>query len=78
MISSVNSGTSTMSLGLQGYQNAQQKVTQAASDIATRPTNSNLNASVVDLTAGSLQAQASMKVIGMSDKMLGSLIDTLA
>jgi hypothetical protein len=50
----------------------------AASDIATRPQQTSLNDSVLDLSVGSLQAQASANVIKRSDEMLGSLIDTLA
>ena len=78
MISPIGGSQSALQLGLQGYQQGEAKVAQAASDIATRPQQTSLNDSVLDLSVGSLQAQASANVIKRSDEMLGSLIDTLA
>ncbi|GBL04363.1 hypothetical protein [Glaciecola sp. KUL10] len=78
MISPINGAQSALYSGFEGYKRGEAKVTEAAANIATRPAQSNLNESVVDLTTGSLQAQASASVIKRADEMLGTLIDTLA
>lgn len=79
MIVANNAGQSALYSGLQGYKQGEQMVNKAANEIATQqPSQAKLNQNAVDMTAGSLQAQASAAVIKRADEMVGSIIDTVA
>lgn len=77
-----NNASSVLHTGLQGYQNGAAQVTEAAQEIATAhhgaENGTSITSSAVDLMSGSLQAQASAKVIAKSDDMIGTLLDTFA
>ncbi len=74
------SGTSAN--GLQAFQNAQQRVSNAAGRIAnnTRGNSStnDLAKAVVDLKQGELQARAAVKVIKTENQTIGSLLNIKA
>lgn len=80
---------SAMNAGLAGIQQGQQKVTQAAQEVASantdRPVQPNqatsgtqskdLASSLVDQKQGQRQVEASAKVVDNANQTLGSLID---
>lgn len=73
----------TTANGLQAFQNAQQRVADAADRIAKNGTTENANETdlakaVVDLNQGSLQAKAAAKVIETENQTIGSLLDIKA
>ncbi len=75
------SGTSAN--GLQAFQNAQQRVSNAAEKIANNSTRGNsstndLAKAVVDLKQGELQARAAVKVINAENQTIGSLLNIKA
>ena len=75
---------SALSNGLQGFQAAQNRVNQAAQDIASQSVtdasqesiNTNdLTSSLVDLTVAENDAKANAKVIQTASDVLGTLLD---
>lgn len=66
--------------GLQGYKNGSQSMTDASRNLANGSNRQaiDVNRTAVDLVSGSLQAEASAKVISSADGMLGTIIDTFA
>jgi hypothetical protein len=68
--------------GLQGYQQGSSSMSNASRELAGAfsegKRNVDVNRAAVDLSAGSLQAQASAEVISRADSMLGTIIDTFA
>ncbi|MFT5542892.1 MAG: flagellar basal body rod protein FlgG [Glaciecola sp.] len=69
--------------GVQGYNQGAEKVVGASVDLSSannpnRESTVNINKSAVELISGSLQAEASAKVIKAADETLGSIIDTYA
>lgn len=80
----VNDVGSALNSGLQGFQSAQNRVSQAAQDIASQSltdasveginTNDIVN-SLVDLKVAEVDAQANAKVIETASDVLGTLLD---
>jgi len=75
---------SALNIGVQGFQNAQNRANQAAQDIASLSVsdvssegidNNNLISSLVDLNVAELDAQANAKVIETAADVLGTLLD---
>jgi len=82
----VGGAGNALSAGLAGIQQGQQKVTQAAQEVASantqRPVQPNqaaqqtdLAKSLLDEKQGQRQVEASAKVVEASDQMIGSLVD---
>ncbi|MGB3727579.1 MAG: hypothetical protein WA981_17660 [Glaciecola sp.] len=66
--------------GLEGYNNGSNSMTNASREFAKGNNGSpiDVNRAAIDLVSGSLQAEASAKVIHSADSMLGTIIDTFA
>jgi len=78
---------SALTIGVQGFQNAQNRANQAAQEIATQSVtnastesiNTNdLVTSLVDLKVAEVDAQANAKVIETASDILGTLLDIKA
>lgn len=72
---------SVLSTGLSGIQAGQQRVEQAAGDIAASPARAeqtSLADNLIELERGRLQVEASARVVETADQILGTLIDTRA
>lgn len=75
--------SSALYSGVQGYNQGAEKVTRAAVDLSSannpnREKPVTITQSAVELISGSLQAEASAKVIKAADETLGTIIDTFA
>ena len=86
-VNHTNSSANALEIGLQGFQDAQSRVNQAAHEIASQEvTNSSENSidqkglvnSLVDLKVAELDAKANVKVIQTANDLVGSLLDIRA
>jgi len=75
---------SALNTGLQGFQEAQSRVNQAAQDIASQSVKdsteksidyNDLTTSLVDLKVAEYDAQANAKVVQTASDVLGTLLD---
>lgn len=73
-------GPAAFNAGLEGYRNASQQMSDASRNLANGSQRQaiDVNKAAVNLTAGSVQAEASAKVMATADGMLGTIIDTFA
>jgi len=65
------------STGFEAFQNAQQKINQAADKIARNDSLKSQTEAVVALKQGELQAQAAAKVIQTENDIAGSILDII-
>ena len=86
-VNHTNSSANALEIGLQGFQDAQSRVNQAAHEIASQEvTNSSENSidqkglvnSLVDLKVAEFDAKANVKVIQTANDLVGSLLDIRA
>ena len=75
---------SALNAGLQGFQDAQSRVNQAAQDIASQSVKDStvdsidtkdLTSSLVDLKVAEIDAKANAKVVQTASDVLGTLLD---
>ena len=75
---------SALNIGLQGFQDAQARVTEAAQDIASQTVSDSttdsidtqdLTSSIVDLKVAEHDAKANAKVIQTASDVLGTILD---
>ncbi|MGQ8366487.1 hypothetical protein [Glaciecola sp. 1036] len=81
MVDSISSNglQSALYSGVQGYNRGQQMVNDASANLAqSNRQNIDLNSSVIQMTVGQLQAEASVEVIQRTQGMIGTIIDTYA
>jgi len=83
----VNSSSNALNIGVQGFQDAQARVSQAAQDIASQSVTDStedgintqdLTSSLVDLKVAEYDAKANAQVIQTASDVLGTILDITA
>ncbi len=71
--------SSAFQSGIDGYQRGGTLVRDGSANLAQSNKHAvDINRAVIDITAGSIQAEASASVIKRADGMIGTIIDTFA
>lgn len=83
----INSASSALNIGVQGFQDAQSRINDAAQNIASQSVTDStkdsintqdLTTSLVDLKVAENDAKANAKVIQTASDVLGTLLDVTA
>ncbi len=79
LITSGNTMSSALSMGLEAYQRASNSLQDASSNLLHQQARgANINHSAVTLVSAPIAAEAGANVIKRADDMLGTIIDTYA